>query len=36
MSAGTVFVPVNGIAMVAGEPPPHEEPAVPSQETAIV
>jgi hypothetical protein len=36
MSTGTVLVPVNGTSMVAAEAPPHDEPAVPSHETAIV
>jgi hypothetical protein len=36
MSAGTVLVPVKGMVIVAGEPPPHDAPAVPSHETAIV
>src|ERR1700683_846307 len=35
MSAGTVLVPTRGMVMVASLPPPHDEPAVPSQATAI-
>jgi hypothetical protein len=35
MSAGAVLVPIRGMVMVEALTPPQDEPAVPSQETAI-